>query len=367
MVSSGTVNNDLSSFNNSMTSYNSNVTDLNSSWKGQSYENLNAKAEEFVNEFKSALQGQLSAFASACDLYQQYIQEKQAYNAALSNYNSAVANNDPNAGAYQAEASQRKQRMDQLKAEIESNLTAASSPSLAASSTDGSSIISGTPLNLSPGVYDLEFTGSNGRTMKYHVYIPEGATEGMPLVVYLHGDGSVNKFDYLKTHEMAKAVDKVYGNNYPFIFIQPMTEVTSWTQGGRLDTLAELIQNVSAEYKCNTNKVVLTGASRGGMGAWDMANKYPNLFSAVIPIAGTGNIDPNNFINLPIVAVSSTDSSDSWNFENMKSNIKKIQNAGGSNSAFVPANGYSHSNVLFAGITKDIMDWALAQTRTVSI
>lgn len=357
MVSSGTVNNDLSSFNNSMTTYNSNVTDLNNSWKGPSYENLNAKAEEFVNEFKNALQGQLSAFASACDLYQQYIQEKQAYN-------SLINSTDPNSIN---SANQHKANMERLKVEIESNLSAASSPSLAASSVDGSSTISGMPLNMSPGVYDLEFTSNNGKTMKYHVYIPEGATQGMPLVVYLHGDGSVGKYDYLKTHEMAKAVDKVYGNNFPFIYIQPMTEVTSWTQDGRLDTLAELIQSVASDYQCDTNKIVLTGASRGGMGAWDMANKYHEMFSAVIPIAGTGNIDPNNFVNLPIVAVSSTDSSDSWNFENMKSNIKKIQKAGGSNAAFVGANGYSHSSVLFAGITKEIMDWALAQSRQVSI
>lgn len=143
MVSSGTVSSDSSSFVSNIGSYQSTFESLSSSWTGPSYEGLSSKVEEFISEYKSTVEKQMAAFAAACAAYEQYIQEKSAYNAAIANYNSAVANNDPNAGAYQAEASQHKQRMDQLKEEINAKLGEASSPTLTATAIGGNQTSSG--------------------------------------------------------------------------------------------------------------------------------------------------------------------------------------------------------------------------------
>jgi len=132
MVSSGTVMNDWNSTNTALTNYRSNIDSVSGSWKGPSYDNLSSKADGFLGEYRGAIEKQMSAFASACDAYEQYINEKNAYNTALSNYNSAVANNASNAGSYLAEANQHKANMEKLKTEIESLLQQASSPSLSA-------------------------------------------------------------------------------------------------------------------------------------------------------------------------------------------------------------------------------------------
>ena len=132
MVSAGTVSNDLNSVTTSLTSYKSSIDGLSSSWKGPSYDNLNAKAEEFLSEYKSVIEKQMSAFAAACTAYEQYIQEKNAYNTALANYNNAVASNSGNADSFLSEANTHKANMERLKQEIENNLSQASSPTLTA-------------------------------------------------------------------------------------------------------------------------------------------------------------------------------------------------------------------------------------------
>ena len=137
MVSSGTVSSDSSSFVSHVGTYQTTFESLSSSWTGPSYENLSSKVEEFISEFKSVIEKQMAAFSAACAAYEQYINEKNAYNAAISNYNAAVANNDPNAGAYQSEASQHKAKMDQLREEINAKLGEASSPVLTATAIGG--------------------------------------------------------------------------------------------------------------------------------------------------------------------------------------------------------------------------------------
>lgn len=363
MVSAGTVTNDLNSLSTSLNSYTSNISDVSANWVGDSYSNLVSKAEEFVTEYSTTIRSEMTAFSTACSEYEQYQTAKNNLAIARSNYNQAQTESERR--TYSAQIAQYESEMNRLKASIESHLQTASATSLAASaSTADSSYVLGKALGIDAGTYSDTFTSSSGKSMKYHAYVPENATEGMPLVIYLHGDGSVNNYDYLKNHEMAAVIKKQFGSNYPFVLVQPMTEAYSWTEGGRLDTLSELVQSVSTQYKCDPNKVVIMGGSRGGMGAWQMANKYPDLFSAAVPISGTGNIDASNFSNLPTVAISSPDSSDSWNYSNMQANVKKINDAGGK-ATFVSANGYNHGDVIYS-IEPDLWEWILAQTKSTT-
>ena len=366
MVSGGTVTGDLSSVQNSLNTYSSEIASLSSGWTGPSHDNLVSKSNDFYSEYSSALTSQMNAFASACDLYQDYDYTKQCLNTALSNYNIAVSNKDSSSmNRFGQEVSTYQQKLPNLKSQIESLLSQASSIVLQATSTSGTSFTTGAALSIGAGVYSSTFTSSAGKEMNYHVYVPNNATEGMPLILYLHGDGSVGRFEHLKTSEMAACVEKVYGEDYPFIFVQPNTTVTSWSDDGRLDTLAELVQEVAKEYKCDPNKIILTGASRGGIGSWQMANAYSDLFSAFVPISGYGNnLNYENFVDLPTIAVSTPDESDNWNYSNMKTNVNKINEAGG-NATFVSKDGYSHSSVIKGVYTEETFDWMISQTRSV--
>lgn len=211
-----------------------------------------------------------------------------------------------------------------------------------------------------PGIYDSTFKSSSGLELKYHLYIPNNAKKNLPIIVYLHGDGHVGRYDDLKTGGIWYYVRKAYGDNYPFILIQPYTDIPSWTDGSKPDAVVELIRKITKDYKCNSNKVILTGSSRGGMGAWFIANKYSSMFSAFVPVVGTGNINASNFKNLPTRAYSTPSESDQWNYGNIQSNCNAINNAGGK-CTFYSMAGYDHGSVNDGVYNKELFEWMLSQ------
>ena len=69
--------------------------------------------------------------------------------------------------------------------------------------------IGGKPLNIASGAYP-----STQGDLSYNVYIPDFATEKMPLIMYLHGDGGGGEWLYAKARS-------IYGMEFPFIIIGP--------------------------------------------------------------------------------------------------------------------------------------------------
>ena len=348
MVSSGTVQGDLSQLQNTFNDYQSKTNNLDSYWKGSSHDNFLTQVEAFISEYRSTISSEMNAFASACDLYSQYINTKAQLSSTT---------------LTEAEIGSINSKLVNLKTQINSNLEAAMATRLEGGSSSLYSYTSGAPLGIEAGTYSDSFMGSNAqRAIKYHAYVPEGATEGMPLIVYLHGDGSVNDFNHLKTSEMIAQVKSVYGDNFPFIALQPMTDEYSWTSDWKVDAVAELIQKTAETYHCDPNKIIISGGSRGCEGCWAVANKYPELFSACVPISGVGNINVQNFTDIPIVAFSTPSSSDNWNYSQMSAYVQQINQAGG-NATFVSKSGYNHNNILSGAFDEQLFNWMIAQTK----
>ncbi len=144
MVSSGQVSSDASSLKSLFTQYDGFIGTLGSSWKGISYDNLVAKANEFSTAYSSSLQSQMSSFASACDLYESYKTTKQSIATAEANYNNAVYNKDNSAASrYSSEISELKTRLSNLKTQIESTLQTVKGIKLEGASSANTSITVG--------------------------------------------------------------------------------------------------------------------------------------------------------------------------------------------------------------------------------
>ncbi len=148
MVSSGIVSNDLNSFKTTLNQYNTEISSLSGSWIGDSYQNLVSRAEEFIGEYNSTLEGEMNAFSSACDLYLQYISTKESLKQAEISFNAASASGDKaSIKAYSNEMNTLSTELNRLKAEIESYLATASAGSLSVSASPGSiTISSGAPI-----------------------------------------------------------------------------------------------------------------------------------------------------------------------------------------------------------------------------
>ena len=50
----------------------------------------------------------------------------------------------------------------------------------------------------------------------------------------------------------------------------------------------QVLQRVRQQYKIDESRIYLMGHSMGGIGTWKIAPKYPDIWAAIAPIAGTG-------------------------------------------------------------------------------
>ncbi len=242
--------------------------------------------------------------------------------------------------------------------------SASTSPSASPSSSPATSQepetsaqpVDGAPMDVTPGKTEQEYNG-----MKYYQIIPDDPVENMPLIVFLHGDGESKNFKSVGSLPITKYVEskKAYQAG-KFVFIAPHQSKYSWNSDGTVKTLMALIEKVSKDYKIDKNRIILTGMSRGGIGTWYIANKYPNYFAAIVPMSGSSSINGNNFVNTPVWAIAG--SAESNYITNMKANVNKVNKAAGKNIAKMEiVKGATHSTIQQSYKRLELFQWMLAQ------
>lgn len=116
---------------------------------------------------------------------------------------------------------------------------------------------------------------------QYALHKPQGDAK-KPLLIFLHGSGEKGTdvelvkvhgpFKYLKTHELDA-----------YVLAPQCPKEVYWES----ESLYQLIQEVIKQNKnIDTNRIYLTGLSMGAWGAWNLAFAHPEMFAALVPIAG---------------------------------------------------------------------------------
>jgi len=100
-----------------------------------------------------------------------------------------------------------------------------------------------------------------------------------------------------------------------------------------------LLDMVLAKYSVDPARVAVTGYSMGGAGSWHFAAKYPDRFSAAIPVAGR---PPQSLAGwrLPILAIHSRDD-DVMPIALTEARIAELQKSG-VNAKLVALTGITH-------------------------
>lgn len=201
--------------------------------------------------------------------------------------------------------------------------------------------------------------------LDYYLFIPEGATENMPLVIYLHGDGDVGRMGNLLCNGVPLFATWAYGDNYPFLILTPSTRTTSWIDGTIPGTLMELIAHIAEEYKVDQEKIIITGHSRGAIGVWYLINEHGDYFSAAVPVSCDSDIPENHnyemFAQVPIRAfVGTGDLDEKEIIEPMRSYIDATQQAGG-DAELTIVQWATHSQTPERSFTKETFEWMLTQ------
>lgn len=149
--------------------------------------------------------------------------------------------------------------------------------------------------------------GADGRSVNYRIYVPdvpETATNGIPLVIFLHGSGECG------TDNFSQLVNGVGGlvwwsrNREPAIVVVPQapprtvwspvffTELQArmpFSPPPMIKLVKSLIDDICERYPVDRKRILATGLSLGAYGVWDFVSRYPGFFAAAIPVCGAGD------------------------------------------------------------------------------
>jgi len=110
---------------------------------------------------------------------------------------------------------------------------------------------------------------------------PIDQNNAKPLLIFLHGSGEKgNDLEKVKVHGPLKYMKNNTLDAY--VLVPQCPENQYWES----DALYFLIKKIIQEEKIDTNRIYLTGLSMGAWGAWNLAYAHPELFAALVPIAG---------------------------------------------------------------------------------
>ncbi|BDU73335.1 carboxylesterase family protein [Mesoterricola silvestris] len=127
-----------------------------------------------------------------------------------------------------------------------------------------------------------------GKILPYQVYLPSDypARGPLPVILFLHGSGERGTDGLLQTVGGLGQAIRAGASRYPAIVVFPqMPAGTQWV-GPQAEAAMTALRQTLGEFRCDPDRVYLTGLSMGGHGTWYLAYRHPEVFAAVAPVCG---------------------------------------------------------------------------------
>jgi predicted peptidase len=222
--------------------------------------------------------------------------------------------------------------------------------------TGASAQLSGGPSALAPGLHHLKFQRKDGPPIGYAVSIPANYSSSrlVPLILALHfgvggGDAAGAGGDMVQIL-IGPALAQLGA-----IIVAPDSVRGNWSTPENEKAVNALLDMMLANYAIDKKKVAVTGYSMGGTGSWHFAEKFPQRFSAAIPIAGTPSESTAGW-RLPVLAIHSRDDQVAP-FGPTEARIAQLQKAG-VNARLILLTGITHYETdRFQGALQQAVPW----------
>ena len=191
-----------------------------------------------------------------------------------------------------------------------------------------------------PGLHNLVFARLDGPPIGYALYIPAAysPTTPVPLILALHfgvrgGNAAGAGGDVLQIL-VGPALEQLGA-----IIVAPDSVRGDWSSPENEKAVNALLDMVLARYAIDSKRVAVTGYSMGGAGTWHFAEKFPERFSAAIPVAGRPPMSASGW-RLPVLAIHSRDDQVAP-FGPTEARIAELQRAG-VNAKLIALTGITH-------------------------
>ncbi|MFC0271754.1 chitobiase/beta-hexosaminidase C-terminal domain-containing protein [Metabacillus herbersteinensis] len=232
-----------------------------------------------------------------------------------------------------------------------------------------------------------QFLSFTYNSMPYRLYVPKDYDPNVsyPLVLFLHGggergldnqkqllanDGAViwatpeNQAEhpaFVLAPQARNVHDGGFGVTRNSNNVIDLSNVFEFSKD--LGTAHEILNNVVKQYNIDKKRLYSTGLSQGGFGTFNLNIAYPDLFAAMIPIAGGG--DPSTVHVLkdkPLWAFHGEDDA-VISVDFSRNAITAIKAAGGNPiyTEYPIEMGYNHASWVPAYENKDMIEWMFQQ------
>jgi predicted peptidase len=198
----------------------------------------------------------------------------------------------------------------------------------------------GDPPVLTPGLHNLRLLRADEPAIRYAISVPGNYSPStpVPLILALHfgvrgGDaaGAGGDVVHILIGPALAELDA--------IIVAPDSVRGDWSSPENEKAVNALLDMVLAHYSIDKKKVAVTGFSMGGAGSWHFAEKFPERFSAAIPVAGRPPASASGW-RLPVLAIHSRDDQ-VVPFDPTDARIAELQKAG-VNAKLIPLTGIRH-------------------------
>ena len=190
---------------------------------------------------------------------------------------------------------------------------------------------------LSSGIHSMTLQRAGAPPVHYAISIPAGpaTSSPVPLVLALHFSANPQGAGRAVLEILVQPALAELGA----IIVAPDSLGGDWQSSDNDRAVNDLLDAVIKSYKIDTKKIVVTGFSMGGRGTWYFGEKYPNRFSAAIPVAG---FPPQSAAGwrLPVLAIHSRND-EVAPFAPTEARIEELR-ANGTRAGLIALTGITH-------------------------
>lgn len=203
-------------------------------------------------------------------------------------------------------------------------------------------------------------------TLNYYLYFPEDYAvdrqEKYPILLFLHGGGeSGDSLVTVKRNGPPKLIAQ--GKKFPFLILAPQNPYQSKWWNTR--AVKQLLDSVVTNNNIDTKRIYLTGLSRGGGAAWEMAVQYPDTFAAMAVVCGMAPLPYASWIHkeMPMWVFHGEDDK-SIPVSESDAMVARL-NEMGYDVKFTRYPGVGHDSWIQAYETEELYDWFMEQSKAL--
>ena len=200
--------------------------------------------------------------------------------------------------------------------------------------------------------------------LRYYLYYPEqyhkSETKKFPLLLFLHGGGeSGDSLSTLKSNGPPKLIAE--GKQFPFLILAPQNPHKKKWWNTR--AVMQLLDTIVKGNRVDEKRIYLTGLSRGGGAAWELAVQYPKKFAAMAVVCGMTPLPYAAWIDkeMPIWVFHGTEDK-SIAYAESENMVNKLRSMG-YKVKFTTYQGVGHNSWVRAYTTEELYDWFIEQRR----